>query len=81
MSSIYILSFNQIELEDVEAFLDEESAKERLLHIYLKIGKEAFHRDNYTIQILQASENGVFRITYRGFEIDDNGDIVSFDRN
>ena len=81
MSSIYILSFNKIELEDVEAFLDEESAKERLLRIYLKIGKEAFHRDNYTIQILQASKNGGFRMTYRGFEIDDNGDIVSFDRN
>ena len=81
MSSIYILSFNKIELEDVEAFLDEESAKERLLRIYLKIGKEAFHRDNYTIQILQASENGGFRMTYRGFEIDDNGEVISFDRN
>ncbi len=81
MSSIYILSFNKIELEDVEAFLDEESAKERFLRIYLKIGKEAFHRDNYTIQILQASENGGFRMTYCGFEIDDNGEVISFDRN
>ena len=65
----------------MEAFHDEESAKERLLRIYLKIGKEAFHRDNYTIQILQASENDGFRMTYRGFEIDDNGEVVSFDRN
>jgi hypothetical protein len=73
MSSIYILSFNQIELEDLEVFLNEESAKERLLRIYLNEGKEAFRQENYTIQILQASENGGFRMTYRGFEIDDNG--------
>jgi hypothetical protein len=79
MSSIYILSFNQIELEDVEAFLNEESAKERLLRIYMNVGKEAFHRENYTIQILQASENDGFRMTYRGFKIDDHGDIVSVD--
>ncbi len=81
MSSIYILSFNQIELEDVEAFLTEESAKDRLFGLYLKLGKEAFHRENYNIQILQASENGGFRMTYRGFTIDDNEDIVSFDNN
>ena len=81
MSSIYILSFNQIELEDVEAFLTEEEAKKRLFNIYLKLGKEAFHRENYNIQILQASENGGFRMTYRGFTIDDNEDIVSFDNN
>ena len=81
MSSIYILSFNQIELEDVEAFLTEEEAKKRLFGLYLKLGKEAFHRENYNIQILQASENGGFRMTYRGFTIDDNEDIVSFDNN
>jgi hypothetical protein len=81
MSSIYIISFSRIELEDVEVFLNEESAKERLLRIYIKIGNEAFRRENYTIQILQASENGGFRITYRGFEIDDNGEFVSFDNN
>ena len=81
MSSIYILSFNQIELEDVEAFLTEESAKDRLFGLYLKLGKEAFHRENYNIQILQASENGGFRMTYRGFKIDDNDEFVSFDNN
>jgi len=81
MSSIYILSFSQIELEDVEVFLSEEAAKERLFGLYLKLGKEAFRRDNYNIQILQASENGGFRMTYRGFTINDNDDIVSFDNN
>ncbi len=81
MTFIYILSFSQIELEDLEVFLTEEAAKQRLMTIYQSIGPDDFRTENYRIEILQASENGGFRMTYSGFEINDKGDFVSFDHN
>jgi len=76
MTSIYLLSFNQIELEDLEVFLTEEEAKERLMTLYRTIGQQQFKQDNYHIEILQASEQGGFRMTYQGFEINDQGEFV-----